>query len=248
MTREPGPTGPDEEAKSAATADLRPSAPALDLSRLDAIQRWARYGAIAATLLCVGAFVFFSYRLSLIVQELTAKRTDLAKANEDLVTARGTLKATNDEVDRKRQEADSLQGQIEFYRKTLQACGGEGPQQAVEATAAQAAAQAGGNWSQIPARIYIQIGAESQRARADELARLLQASGFIVPEIENVGGMDKVPRRSQLRRYAGRWSPDDVHNILELFGGRGVNLELPDPRSETSVRPRHYEIWFGQDF
>jgi septal ring factor EnvC (AmiA/AmiB activator) len=244
MTRESGRAAPDDEA-TAAAAELPAAVPTLDLSRLDAIQRWARYGAIAATLLCVAAFAFFSFRLYQIIGELNSKRAELESANRDLGKAQGALKDTNAEIGRKRQEADALQRQIEFYRSTLRTCGVD-PQQAVEATATKAAARAGG-WSQIPARIYIQIGDEAQRPRADALARLLQAKGFIVPDIENVGA-DRIPRRSQLKRYAQVWSQDDVDNILALFQSQGVNLNLGEPLAAGGVRPRHYEIWFGQDF
>jgi len=80
------------------------------------------------------------------------------------------------------------------------------------------------------------------------VARQLQARGFLAPGIENVRA--RAPRLSELRYYqTDEVAQNDIRNLLEFFRGVGIRLGRPALiRDASNIRPRHYEIWFGEDF
>ncbi len=104
----------------------------------------------------------------------------------------------------------------------------------------------------ISPRVYFQLASDSQRPRADKLAAALRSIGFTVPAYEIVGA--KAPNNGQLRWYrpandadlsATTGNRDRVfQKITEVDGSNWRLRELP---SSSSVRPNHFELWFGAD-
>ena len=105
--------------------------------------------------------------------------------------------------------------------------------------------------AEIIPRIFLQIGHENQRVGAEEIARTLEESGFLVPGIENVGD-SRVPASTQLRyfRKLEELELQDVVKLLNLLEDSLV-VEVDSvfvPGHESTIRPRQYEIWLGDDF
>jgi hypothetical protein len=105
----------------------------------------------------------------------------------------------------------------------------------------------------LPVRVYFQISREADRARAKRIAEALQAPGsslgsasLVVPGIElKAGATTKTEVRcfkeDECTSLGGK-----LVDALEVFG---VNAKLVDLSQRygksTSIRPLHFEIWFG---
>jgi hypothetical protein len=93
----------------------------------------------------------------------------------------------------------------------------------------------------------VQIAREDQRKRAAQVARQLQASGYIVPGIENVRG--KAPISSQLRYCVeDNLVEDDLAGITKVLESIKISATKYRVPNCGNVRARHYEIWFGEEF
>jgi hypothetical protein len=129
---------------------------------------------------------------------------------------------------------------------------GKAVRDAVEGSITQSAEQGGQrpeSAAQIPARVYIQIMNGGQRARANEVARKLQAEGFLVPGVENMERKGHRQAASDVRFYGDApAAQQDVEHIRAVLGGLGVKLKTIALAASGGVRPRHYELWLGEDF
>lgn len=102
----------------------------------------------------------------------------------------------------------------------------------------------------ITPRVYFQLANDNQRARADKLAAALRSIGFTVPAYQTVGG--RAPASGQLRWYRPGKDSDlasttayrdkALQKIREVDGPAWAPIEL---RPSSSVRPNHFELWFG---
>lgn len=104
----------------------------------------------------------------------------------------------------------------------------------------------------LPPRMYFQLANENQRPRADKLAAALRSLGFTIPAYEIVGG--RAPASSELRWYP----PANESDLPSVTANRdkalqkckeldGPNWTAREVRTSSSVRPNHYELWFGAD-
>jgi cell division protein FtsL len=147
----------------------------------------------------------------------------------------------------RKQEVANLNEEINGLRKSVQQEAERSKLSVERVVQSLSAVQA----QAIPPRIYLQINDESQRAKANRVADLLQKQQFIVPGIENVSSKGITTRKTDVRYYAS--SPDsaaDVSKIkaaLSQFGLTPTDIKLPE-NSSGRVRPRHYEVWLGTDF
>lgn len=94
----------------------------------------------------------------------------------------------------------------------------------------------------LPTRVYIHIAREDQREKARELSRALFAKGFIAPGIELVS---KAPAHTVLKFFR-----QTERNIAEDIAARMQAVRIPVtidflPGFEDRVRPKHFEVWFG---
>jgi hypothetical protein len=121
---------------------------------------------------------------------------------------------------------------------------------AVEASITQSAGQGGQQTqgaAQVPPRVYIHVVNDNQRARAREVARKLQAQGFLVPGVENVGRKGIRQSNSDVRFNPGdEMAAADTAAIRDVLGGFGVKLR--EIKLSDNTRPRQYELWLGDDF
>jgi hypothetical protein len=102
----------------------------------------------------------------------------------------------------------------------------------------------------IGARVYIQIGEEAERAKAEKLKSLLAANNFIVVGIENIAGKASIPSKSDVRYYRDE-EKDEANGVIRIMREANLGLAINDKPIKLSVntnntRPRHYEIWLSR--
>ena len=93
-------------------------------------------------------------------------------------------------------------------------------------------------------RVYLHIKGEEQRDAAEGVAAKLEEKGWIVPRTIVTG--EKSPRNPQLRyfRKTEKSKAEEIYNIVS--DGWKVDLSyLPGYEDSPTIRPMHFEIWFG---
>ena len=223
--------------------------PKLNLRRLETIQRLLQVGAIVTLLIFVGLIVFSWLQLRRINREIAGAEALLAKRKleleeserkiSDLRAKYGASRNLNDTLSGLTRDATERDpGQAENIKRSIE--------ESISLTA---------NPNQIPARIYLQVGREDQRRRASEVALQLQTKGYVVPGLEQKrgGGVENVrgrnPHDSEIRFYQNdEISQKDVNDIINAVREMGLTLKAKQLTPSRHVRPRHYEIWIGDDF
>lgn len=201
--------------------------PAIDLKALGKLQRIVQYAAAAAVVVTLVLTGLASSHLASINRELTRKTDALSEADQLVKT-------------RQAQIAD-LDAKIAQRNNALRAL--ESPQPAITTDTPAKVART------LPARVYVQIFDETQRPHARELQSALEAAGFVVPGIENVGNTRAVHQAvSDVRFYDNATDMTDVANIQQIASRFAVTLKATPLSASTGVRPRHYEVWLGRDF
>ncbi len=97
-----------------------------------------------------------------------------------------------------------------------------------------------------PARVYLHILREEDRAHADAVGRRLEASGFNVLGVEHV--RNAAPLLNTELRYYKQADEEDASRLLSALKAAGEEsaamLYLGLERN-TRVLPRTYEVWFA---
>jgi len=216
--------------------------PTLNLRRLETFQRLLQYGAFLVLLVFLGLIALSWFQLRRINNEIAA-------ADADLNQKRLEIDKLRIDADKLRAENGGLQKVNGALTDVTRSIGGESPEQAekIKQVVEESIGSSATDLTQIPARIYMHIGNAEQRRFAAAIANRLQAQGYIVPGIENVH--EKAPLESDIRYYASDAATmKDVQDIQANCLRWGLKLTVPrNPVSSHSVRPRHYEIWFGKN-
>ena len=217
-------------------------APKLNLRKLESIQRLLQYGAVLVLLVFIALIVFSWFQLRGINRDIASKK-------EELRSADATIAQQNKEIEKNLGIINSQKELIGGLTESTRAISENNPAQGnlIKETIENSIGQ-DTNIAEIPPRIYIQIAREDQRKAAGEMARQLQARGFVVPGIENIQGKASVPSVTQLRYYQTGASQDDVNKISEYIRSINIKLDVPGPLRSGKARPRHYELWFSNDF
>src|SRR5688572_18173264 len=164
----------------------------LNLGRLERLQRLLQYGAALVLLVFVVLIALAWVELRDLNRRRDEAQAKLDKTKADLLTAETELRLKQSALSAAQSVNTVLSGVAEAYKE-------EHPERAEQVTAAvrnavetsitESAGQ-GGQQSQaaaqVPPRVYIQIMRSGQKGRAAEVARKLQAEGFIVPGVENM--------------------------------------------------------------
>jgi hypothetical protein len=210
----------------------------IDLGTLERIRRWSKYAAVVVTVLFVVLLIAVTIKLERMIGQISTNQVLIDNQTKKIDENSQRIQAQDKEI----------AGKTITIKALVNRDQGLNPEQAAEVRQnVENVVQSGGE-KQIAARIYVQIGDEDQRKRASEAVNLLQKKGYIVPGIENVGGKAKTPSISQLRYYpTDSLSEQDIKDIASALDELGIRLK-PTPLSRGGGRPRHYEIWFGQDF
>jgi type II secretory pathway pseudopilin PulG len=218
----------DPLSETAADAPRGPDDAAGWLKRL---QRFTLMALVVLLVLLGGLIVFASYKLSGLLGEIRTQQRTMENNNAVIKSQEAAIASQNSTIAKQKDAINAVLSTQE-YRPGWR----------------DANVNAGGGTA-LKARVYIQIGDAAQRARAQEVSRQLEARGYVVPGIENISGKAKAPPVSQLRFYgADDAARKDVDDIVGFFQGIGVALKTVQLPASGGVRPRHYEIWFGDDF
>ena len=216
----------------------------LNLRRLETIQRLLQYGAALVLVVFLALIAFSWFQLRGINRQIDDKRAELQSAYE-------ILQAKRKEIDELQARNGSLQKLNGVLADATRSIGKENPEQAneIKRTVEESIKQTD-EASQVPPRVYIQISREDQRKRAGEMARQLEAKGYVVPGIENVEKKARVQPVSEIRYYqSDATAQRDVKDIGTILDGAGVKLGPSQLlKNPGNVRPRLYELWFGTDF
>ena len=221
---------------------LDDSSPAtLNLRTLERIQGFLQYAAVLVLLVFVALIVVSYFQLRRIRREIADQQTLLDKRRLEIKDLEQTLESRKKTIEAQ----DSI---ISVLQPTSLAASEADPKvgtrtkQNVEDSLPQV-----NDVKQLPARIYMQIAREDQRRRAAQIARALQAAGYIVPGIENV--REKAPANSQLRYCDGKnYLPEDLDAITKALERIQVSVTRQSLSRCGNVRPRHYEIWLGENY
>lgn len=99
----------------------------------------------------------------------------------------------------------------------------------------------------LPARVYLQIGRETDRPVATAAQKALRDAGLIVPGIELVGNQ-RAPARNDLRYCADRVDAAVLARVRSAVDSAiqpaPVALTLPAAMC-AKVRHNHFEIWYA---
>jgi septal ring factor EnvC (AmiA/AmiB activator) len=217
--------------------DLRPSKDSpstLNLRSLERIQRLLQYAALLVLLVFVGLIVLSYFQLRAIKREIGEQQAKIQQQKQEIEENEKTL--------------ENRKKLISGLQANTLACTEANPSEGanIRETVEKSIAEVS-DAKQLPPRIYIQIAREDQRRRAAAVARALQAAGYIVPGIENVRG--KAPTNTQLR-YCGadNWLQADLDGIVNALERISVPVTRQRLANCGNVRPRHYEIWFGESY
>ena len=188
---------------------------------------------------------------------VTSQETQLKEKDAQLKKKAEELAQTNNAVSEKQKELDQLQKDIDALRQfSVQAIGqlskDSGQIQPIgERRTLQAidvSLNANPKAADLLPRVYIHIGSEGQRKKAQEIAAAVQKQGFLAPGVENV--KDKAPRASVLKffREAEKGEAVQIAKIIQDLGVNASPQYIEGFENSTKMRPRHYEVWFGSDF
>ncbi|HEY2168072.1 MAG TPA: LytR C-terminal domain-containing protein [Candidatus Angelobacter sp.] len=97
----------------------------------------------------------------------------------------------------------------------------------------------------VPTRVYIQIAAEDQRARAAKLQMALQNAGFIAPGIEL--RKDNSPNNTDIRYFSNDIKKQADQVKEEVLKQHFVVTKDPSNRDNGKVHLNQIEVWIGKD-
>lgn len=108
--------------------------------------------------------------------------------------------------------------------------------------------------SDLVTRVYFHINQDNQRDNANRLKRFLESKGNGFRNGLNIPGIELKEysfQISQLRVF----KKDEIElankiaDVVAEFGGISIEVvDLSNRYPNSSIRPRHFEIWLGNDF
>jgi len=179
-----------------------------------------------------------SWRLREIYREIDTAQHQLAAAQEERTRVKEEIGKLNAELETKKKQIAATNTVLGNLRNMAPANLQEAITHTVSADPAAAKA--------LP-RVYLHIGQESQRNDAKQIAAALQAEGYVVPGIENVG--KNMTKNMELRYCKDKGNETDVERIDNLLATIKATkpivrvLDLPSCSDVTSSRS--YELWLG---
>ena len=220
----------------------------LNLRRLEQIQRLLQFGAALVLLvfLILIAVSYFQWRR--IEKEIASDRQTVQKQRAAIEEGSQTITRQRQEIEQNKTAIQALQTVFKGLQEVSREFTAKGPEQGEMAKQTiEQNIDPDVNVRQIPIRIYFQIAREDQRKHASQVASQLQARGYIVPGIEYVGRKASGP--TQLRYcQSDDLVKQDLDGITRALASLNVKVEPLKIARCGNVRPRHYEVWFGDYF
>ena len=219
----------------------QPSAPPpkLNLRKLESLQRVLRYAAAVVLAVFVGLIAYSGYKLRQINRQIEEKQARLAGLDEELKKKEAEVA----DLDKRNEALDTTVEALIDPERPLSDEQAAQVQKTVEENVGDIPSA-----RQIPPRVYIQFARAEQKRGVSGVARRLQAEGFLTPGVSQSRG--RMARVTQLSYYQDdEATRADLRKLLEVLRGAGVRLGNPVlVRDASGVRPRHYDLAFGDDF
>lgn len=111
-----------------------------------------------------------------------------------------------------------------------------------DATAKAAATE---TLAKIPTQVFLQIGDEAQRAKAQAVSLALESAGFQPMGIENVSSKAGVPLKSQVR-FFNEGDQANAETVATLLQHQGVADATAQKNGVLKARPGTIEVWFSK--
>lgn len=219
---------------------------------LKSVQQLRRTSSISILLMTLGvitivaAFFYSITRLRPLENQINEKQQKLVSLQGDI----NKLEGARDDLlqQQKNIEADLTQKQqrLDFLNEALRQAVDNKPKLANEVIKKTIQSNP---TAQIIPHVYIYIRDESQRAKAVQLASLLQEKGFIVPSIEHADDKE-YPNQEETEVRFFRYPEDkkEAQMILELVknsvGITNSRISYVLPEKAGDVQPGQFEIWF----
>lgn len=212
----------------------------LNLRKLETLQRFFQYGAGLLFLVFVILIVISVLELKSVNREIEKSKSKLELQQESMNYNQKKIDSQKNIITAGRNDIDEFYKVVEGYKKKdslaatdiLNKIRNEVPQTSDQ--------------NLILPRIYLHISREDQRSHAAAIGKQLETNGFIVPGIERVNPVTV----SDLRYFESNdITKTDLQNINAVLQNISkVSVKPKQLSGSNKVRPRHYEIWFGEDF
>lgn len=230
----------------------------IEEEKLRRIKRLSQVGAVLSLLVFIVLFGYSIHKLQAINAEIDESGGKLAKMQKDLKDKEDQLTLKNDELKLKTDEFNARRIAVEELTTRYEKLNDlvaeiEKANPAVVASAEKVTdeknAQENPGARKARPLVFLHIADESQRKRATEIGKKLQAQGYVVPGVENV--RERAPKMGTQLRFFRRNDEGaaDINGIMAVLKGENieaqpVTLSLKYAGSATA---RQYEIWFGAD-
>ncbi len=98
---------------------------------------------------------------------------------------------------------------------------------------------------QLPARVYLQIFDEQDRAKAKQIQSGLRQQGFIAPGIENVGNKAQTVKQTEIRFFNDS-DKDSANKVRDILNQSGIGqVQILQLQIKTKVSPGTIEVWLA---
>lgn len=183
------------------------------------------------------------------VREAAAK---VAESERHAAELRVVNEETGRQLDIARQANEQLQESLDALKAARLSRSDAKLRAAVDvATGLITSAQTELNRAELAPRVYLHISNEGQRAAAEQLRSLIALQRLGDSPLVAPGVQLKPARRSELRCFTPEECAGEARQLLQLINGllQSPPLQLQDlskPYANANLRPRHYELWFGE--
>jgi hypothetical protein len=183
------------------------------------------------------------------VQEAAAK---VAESERHAAELRVVNEETGRQLDIARQANAQLQESLDALKDARLSRSDAKLRAAVDvATGLIASAQTELSRAELAPRIYLHISNEGQRAAAEQLRSLIALQRLGDSPLVAPGVQLKPTRRGELRCFTAEECAGEARQLLQLVNGllqspQLALLDLSKQYGDKNLRPRHYEIWFGE--
>lgn len=210
---------------------------------------WRLAGAAFLVTIVLGAAVWLWQDAA--VKEAAAK---VAESERHAAELRVVNEETGRQLDIARQANEQLQESLDALKSARLSRSDAKLRAAVDvATGLITSAQTELSKSELAPRIYLHISHEGQRAAAEQLRSLIALqrlgdSPLVAPGVQLVA---KQASQGVLRCFTAEECTNEARQLLQLVNGllQSPPLQLQDlsrQYDDKNLRPRHYELWFGE--
>lgn len=200
--------------------------PKLNLQRLKTLQRFFQYAAGLLGLVFLILLLFSILELQSINSEIKLKQLKISNQEAE-------INSNEEKIRTKKDEYQALKNYVDIANKEIT----PETQKRIESNIPENVEQ-----KQIPPRIYLHIVRQDQQSHAAAIGKELEANGFIVPGIERVKSIPKSDLRYFDINDIAKADIKKINSVLKIM------IPPKELKNSGNIRPRHYEIWFGEDF